>query len=58
MNDEAMLYPCCVFKCMRRAFQQWRDGRFYCKAHLMQAAEHRDLPIFDDPPASYEPEIL
>ena len=58
MDELIMMHPCCVFTCRSRAFQMWRDGRMYCKDHLMQAAEHRDLPIFDDPPTSYEPEIV
>lgn len=51
-----VVYPCCVFRCLVPAHQMWRDGRFYCQKHLMMAAEHVDLPIFDDPPHTYEPE--
>ena len=58
MDELMALYPCCVFRCMAKACSMWKDGRMYCRAHLMQAADGRDLPVYDDPPATYEPEIL
>jgi hypothetical protein len=56
MNEQMILERCCVFRCMRRAETEWRDGRWYCREHVMEAADGRDHPIFDEPPQRLEPE--
>jgi hypothetical protein len=56
MNEQTILERCCVFKCMQQAEVEWKDGRWYCRQHVLQASEGRDHPIYDEPQRRYEPE--